>query len=104
MGNSRYQSGRRAEWELKKEFEALGHTVVRAAGSKGKIDLVVLDDSGDGITTLIQVKSTKDRSGTEAKRLWSDFQRHPPTRPCYHFRRQLWVKEARTGWRSFSLE
>jgi hypothetical protein len=37
-----YESGRRFEWELKKRFEKEGATVVRSAGSKSPIDLVVI--------------------------------------------------------------
>lgn len=37
---TRYTSGRRAEWLARDELTVGGYTVVRAAGSKGKVDLV----------------------------------------------------------------
>lgn len=35
-----YVKGRRFEHQVKKSYEAKGYTVIRSAGSKGKIDLI----------------------------------------------------------------
>ena len=52
-----YAKGRRAEIRAKKELEADGWHVTRAAGSKGPFDLVAVK------TRLIQVKACKEPHG-----------------------------------------
>jgi hypothetical protein len=56
--NSKYIKGRKFENEVKKDYALRGHYCVRAAGSKGLIDLVCIknywvDDCG---TVVIQCK------------------------------------------------
>lgn len=41
MGNYRYVKGRRFEHQVRKWYESKGYTVIRSAGSKGKIDLII---------------------------------------------------------------
>ncbi|HEY4721038.1 MAG TPA: hypothetical protein VII92_04275, partial [Anaerolineae bacterium] len=52
--NRNYLSGRRAEYAARRRLQLNGYTVVRAAGSKGPIDLVAWNDSE---LRLIQIKS-----------------------------------------------
>lgn len=66
MPNARYQRGRRAEWEVRKAYEAQGATVVRAAGSKGAVDLVAWTEHGG---SFIQVKAGRPASPAEIRRL-----------------------------------
>lgn len=40
LANSRYVKGRRFEHAVRKWYEQKGYTVIRSAGSKGKIDLI----------------------------------------------------------------
>lgn len=53
---SQYRRGADFERKLKKEYEAEGALVVRSAGSKGPIDLVVV---GAGFIWFIQCKIRK---------------------------------------------
>ena len=68
---TRYASGRRQEWRVRKMLESAGaYIVVRSAGSKGAADLIALFDHD---TFAIQVKnhkpSQKDHDAvTEASR------------------------------------
>lgn len=103
MPNRRYQAGRRAEWAVRDQYEALGYIVVRSAGSKGKIDIVALDDV-NGKTYIAQVKTTKDGGIAEAARLWREFCAHPPTRANPNFSRVLWVKCGRDPWRTYHMD
>ena len=63
---TRYASGRRAEWAVRKRLESAGAIVVRSAGSKGPADLVALFDYA---TFCVQVKRAKPTAAeTEAVR------------------------------------
>lgn len=42
---TRYEVGRRFEWRVRRHFEKEGYFVVRAAGSKGPVDLVAVRKS-----------------------------------------------------------
>ena len=48
-----YTNGRRHEYLVRDELEAFGYRCVRAAGSKGKADIVALKP---GVVLLVQVK------------------------------------------------
>ena len=60
---TQYEYGVDAERRLAKKFQEQGAIVVRAAGSHGPIDLVVIDKDG---THLIQVKATREGSPRDA--------------------------------------
>lgn len=65
-----YISGRRAEWLARNELTKDGYTVVRAAGSKGKIDLVAWNFNG---VKLIQVKKGQGRVTVEEYAALNEF-------------------------------
>ena len=62
MPNSRYNRGRAAEYKVKAALlsDEPNSWIVRAAGSKGEADLVVIDN---GTCLLVQVKSGKTKIG-----------------------------------------
>ena len=71
MQLTRYESGRRAEWAVKKMLHLAGAKhVLRSAGSKGQADLVALFDNA---TWAVQVKTYKPTAKeVEAVRLASE--------------------------------
>lgn len=64
MPNKNYLRGRRLEWQVKKDLEADGWTVMRTAGSHGFADLIAL--RGDMIR-FIQCKTIAIQKGSDAK-------------------------------------
>lgn len=62
MPNRNYEAGRRLEWEVKADLEALGYIVIRAAGSHGHADLVALNPRKNGVI-LLQCKRVSDEAG-----------------------------------------
>lgn len=72
------------------ELERNGHTVIRAAGSKGPFDVVAFNDR---IVRFIQVKRTRNGSGgltRTAEQLGA-----VPVPPCA--RKELWLWRDRAG-------
>lgn len=66
MPNKNYLAGRRAEWRARDMLKKVGyHTVVRAAGSKGLVDLIAISRHG---TLLIQVKHGRARAISPTER------------------------------------
>jgi len=61
-----YKRGYRAERELRERLSALGFFCVRAAGSRGPIDLVAISPQGKEVW-LIQVKKTRQ---VKQRRAW----------------------------------
>lgn len=61
---SRYTQGRRLEYKARDLLEGFGYLVVRAAGSKGPVDLVALCPHGS-MPMLVQVKKNLKISGKE---------------------------------------
>lgn len=53
---TRYASGRAVEYKARNELMREGYTVIRAAGSKGAIDLAAFDRKG---LVLVQVKASR---------------------------------------------
>jgi hypothetical protein len=97
MANLRYEAGRRAEWELKKQYEAAGYLVIRSAGSKSAFDLVAIDIQLTDPVLLIQVK----RAGTEniADRLIDKFIKDPPLKvDMGRYIQMMQVRVPRVGW------
>ena len=54
MTNKKYNAGRAFEYKIKKHLEAQGYFVVRAAGSRGPVDLVAFQN--DSWPLFIQCK------------------------------------------------
>ena len=50
---TRYEGGRAFEYEVRRALEADGYWCIRAAGSKGKVDIVAVKD---GQVLMVQVK------------------------------------------------
>jgi len=57
---SRYAAGRRKEWAARKRLAAAAQLTVRAAGSKGLVDLIAVYQSS---VYLVQVKYVKPGAG-----------------------------------------
>lgn len=64
MPNKNYLRGRRLEWQVKKDLEQDGWTVMRTAGSHGFADLIAL--KGDTIR-FIQCKTIATAKGSGAR-------------------------------------
>lgn len=56
MPNSNYVNGRAMEYKARQDLTEQGYTVIRAAGSKGKIDLCAINATE---IRLIQVKNQR---------------------------------------------
>lgn len=84
MARGNYLRGYRAELAARKELERQGYVVVRAAGSKGPVDLVAV---GADTVRLVQVKRAREgkRGLAEALRELGKI----PVPPCGT--RELWV-------------
>lgn len=87
--NANYLKGVRFERERKQYYENLGYCVIRASGSHGKFDLVVIDDAR-GIVTLIQCKVTSDVG--VARRLLDSFRSNPPLTLMKNIHQTLEIK------------
>jgi len=57
---TKYQTGRRLEWEIKRIFEDVGWSIVRGAGSKGDFALDNDKFKADLIATKIVRKGKKE--------------------------------------------
>ncbi|WP_051275716.1 hypothetical protein [Desulfovirgula thermocuniculi] len=66
MPGRNYRRGYRAELKAREELERQGYLVVRAAGSKGPVDLVAVGPDG---VRLIQVRRTRRGSNGLASAL-----------------------------------
>ena len=88
MPNKNYERGRRAEYRLQHQLQALGQVVLRTAGSHGFADLVSVDPD-TGVATFIQVKATKQNPKT----IINAFMKAPPltTAKVNH---EIWVWHA----------
>lgn len=64
MTNRRYLQGRAAEYLAQRELEVEGWTTVRAAGSKGAVDIVAWRAER---VRFLQIKTFQDRPGSYAK-------------------------------------
>ena len=64
MPNKNYLRGRRLEWQVKKDLEADGWTVMRTAGSHGFADLIALRDD---TIRFIQCKTIASQKGSGTK-------------------------------------
>ena|SRR6185503_4620491 len=73
MPNKNYQRGRRWEYNVAKTLRENGYHVLRTAGSKGKWDLIALDEAA-GHIVLIQCKvaATEAAKNRLAKGKWFD--------------------------------
>lgn len=62
MPNSNYNRGRAYEYRAKKELEAQGYSVIRAAGSHGPFDLIAVPRTPGWLVRCVQIKVTKVES------------------------------------------
>ena len=87
---TRYEKGRRFEYERKRFWEKAGHDVWRSAGSHGLFDITTVDPLGT--ITLIQCKVVGD--STEGNRLLRNFKKSPPLghRPYAKYHQVMEVK------------
>lgn len=75
MPNSNYQAGVRFERERMNHYKtALGHDVMRTAGSHGLFDVITISKGGD--IQLLQCKVVSTQA--EANRLIKAFKANPP--------------------------
>lgn len=82
-----YTRGRVAEWEMRRILENSGWRCVRAAGSKGPIDLVAFNKRG--LVRMIQCKRFK-----ENKSFLKDLKEMEEMSVLYpQFSWELWVKK-----------
>lgn len=99
MANSRYVSGRRAEWKLRSQLEAEGFVCFRTAGSRSAFDLIAIDvkDSWNPVR-LIQVKSTRDK-GAAPRIIRKFFSNLPLPNPMSeNYTQEIWVWIHGKGW------
>ena len=88
-----YERGRAIEYRIQRELEALGYTTARAAGSKGKFDVLAWDHR---IYRIIQAKSFIKRPGSfkdDVEQIRSIL--CPP-----NTRREFWIWKHRQGWQA----
>ena len=81
MTTSNYRRGRRLEYLARAALVADGYTVVRAAGSKGPVDLVAMNVNQ---VRLIQVKSPGHVQENDRQKLRAV--------KCPHAQREIWVR------------
>jgi Holliday junction resolvase-like predicted endonuclease len=91
---TKYESGRASEYKVQKELEAQGYCTTRAAGSKGKIDVIAWNDEH---TRFIQVKTFLTRVGSyKADILAIEAISFPPNATA-----ELWIRQrGKPGWLS----
>lgn len=90
--NKRYLQGRAAEYLAQRELEKEGWTTVRAAGSKGVIDIVAWRAER---VRLIQIKSFQTRPGSYEKDIKQLSDIMLPPSGCA----ELWVRQKnKQGW------
>tara|TARA_R110000803_G_scaffold46246_1_gene97211 strand:+ start:211 stop:537 length:327 start_codon:yes stop_codon:yes gene_type:complete len=77
MPNERHLKGDRAEIIAAEYFMKLGFLVLRNMGSHGTVDLILVDEDGDGAITLIDVKaiSLRSKNGYKVNRIVSKKQK-----------------------------
>lgn len=89
---TKYEQGRAAEYTVQRELEAEGYTTLRAAGSKGKTDVLAWNDVH---YRHIQVKTFKDRVGNYAE----DIEALTTIRTPPNATKELWIKQrGKRGW------
>lgn len=89
MPNPRYRRGQAAEHRARSALEGRGYTVVRAAGSKGPVDLVGIRPDG---VLLVQVKSGSARASAAELAALALLPRPPGAAV------ELWTWQGRAGW------
>lgn len=91
---TKYESGRASEYKVQKELEAQGYCTTRAAGSKGKIDVIAWNDQH---TRFIQVKTFLTRVGNYKADITAiEAITFPP-----HSTAELWIRQrGKPGWLS----
>lgn len=89
---TRYQAGRESEYKAQRELEAEGYCTIRAAGSKGKIDVLAWNATE---TRFIQVKTFLTKAGSYAADIKAiEGLSFPPGSTV-----ELWVRQrGRPGW------
>lgn len=88
---TKYERGRAVEYRIQRELEAVGYTTARAAGSKGKFDVLAWDRNH---YRIIQAKSFVTRAGSFA----DDVGQIRAILCPPNTRRELWVWKKREGW------
>lgn len=90
--STRYQQGRQAEYAVQRELAAEGYTTIRAAGSKGKTDILAWNGNH---YRHIQVKTFAKRPGDYSDDLAALSSFPAP----YNATRELWIKQrGQRGW------
>ena len=85
---SNYTKGRVYEYKAKKQLEAEGYTVIRAAGSHGPWDLIAM--RGEEPVRCIQIKRTKAINGH--KTILNQFKRNQRGKLGFTtYREEMWV-------------
>jgi hypothetical protein len=84
-----YAAGRRLEYIARDELRRRGYVVIRAAGSKGVIDLVGI---GPADVLAVQVKADGQSIGAAVRELAA-----LPCPACV--RREVWTWRGRAGWK-----
>lgn len=93
---SRYERGRRGEYELKKSFEKKGFTVLRTAGSHGCADLIVFNDRN---FYLIQVKRGKESNFFKVKKIYkSEIEEFSKVKVPEFIKKEFWYRQDRGVW------
>ena len=90
---TKYERGRAIEYRIQRELEANGFTTIRAAGSKGKADVIAWDEH---IYRHIQAKSFITRPGSFA----DDIEQLRSILCPANARKELWVWKHREGWQA----
>lgn len=91
MANPNYTRGRAYEYEVMKEFEGQGYSVIRASGSHGEYDVVAYRSQHP--VEFVQCKVV--RTETEANRMIKKFKED--TIPSKYYHQSLKVKVLRSG-------
>lgn len=89
---TRYESGRSSEYKVQNELEAEGYCTTRAAGSKGKVDVIAWNATD---IRFIQVKTFLTKVGSYAADIRALEAMTFPTGSTV----ELWVrKRGQRGW------
>jgi len=86
-----YERGRQVEYRIQRELEAVGYTTARAAGSKGKFDVLAWDTHN---FRIIQAKSFIQRAGS----FRDDVGQIRGISCPPNTRREFWIWKHRAGW------
>ena len=93
VGVTRYSAGRRLEYLARDELRRRGYVVIRAAGSKGPVDLVAI---GADVVLAIQVKAEGQSIAAALRAL--------AALPCpANVRREVWTWKGRKGWNATAV-